>query len=158
MEFMPRKRQHINARFLQVDLHVSHRLDSICVEQHSPFAADTAYLGYWLDTAYFVVHSHYRHKCCVLTYGIGDLFRRYKTVFISRQICDLKALAFEIFTAVQHSVMLDIRCDDVPLAAFCTEFSAANDRHVVSLRTARCEKYLRRSCRAQCLSHLTAGI
>ena len=126
------------------------------MEEYALFLAYGSYLVNGLDSAYLVVCIHYSNKGSILADSIFYILRVDESLVTDGDISHLEAVLFKVFRCMEHSVVLEYRCDDVLFALFSHELRSALDSPVVGLGTAACEVYLAGLC-TQSLCHLFTG-
>ena len=141
MELVRRRRHHVDILLLDVYGDMPYSLYCVSVEQNSLFAADSTYFRNRLYGTYLIVGIHYGHKRGIVGNGVSYLVGCYKTVLMHIEICDRKALLFQLFKGVQHRVVLK-RCGDYMGLSLCFAFHCRRYyRLIVCLAAARCEIY-----------------
>ena len=138
------ERQHVDAHFLYVDVHMADCLHRIGVELCTDRMRQFGDLLERLNGADLVVRCHDGDQCGVLGQLVLQLLQINTAFLVNVQIGDAVALLFERFTGVEHCMMLDLRGDDMLAALGGRTVHEAADRKVVRLRAAAGEQDLAR--------------
>ena len=152
VELVAGQAQHINVLFLDVDMHMAHRLHRVGVEGHAGFLADRADLRDGQDGADLVVGVHGGDQAGVGTDGVLDLLGGYVVIVFYIQIGDLKAFLLQLGQGVQYGVMLKGGGDDVLFTLARAEPGGGDNGLIVCLAAAGGEDDLSRLT-AQTLGH-----
>mmetsp|Transcript_39914 Transcript_39914/g.102906 ORF Transcript_39914/g.102906 Transcript_39914/m.102906 type:complete len:318 (-) Transcript_39914:73-1026(-) len=151
-----RNRQEVDVHRIHVDRNLANALSCIAVEKHLPLSAHFANLLYRLDHTYLVVYCHHRYEAGVIAHSRAQHVQIDQAVTLYRQVCNIKAFFFQVTARIEHTLVLCLCCDDVPLPLF-VELHDALDGDVVRLGRAGGEHHLLRVCTDQ-VGDLTARI
>lgn len=87
-----------------------------------------------LDHTNLVVDSHDGDETCLWAHGLLQVLHADQTIRLHGQVCDIKTFVLQMSAAVEDTLVLGLRSDDVILlATLFEEASDALDTHVVAL-------------------------
>ena len=145
MEFVRRKRKHIDVIALYVNSKMSCGLHGVGMEKYTALAAERSDFTYRLDGTCFVVGVHDGNK----TGGICNSFCYLRggddAVSLRTQQCYGKAFRLQSFERVQNSMMLHGSGNDMAFALLFTEGRSADKRLVIGFAAAGGEENFLRS-------------
>ena len=108
-------------------------LNSIGVEDHFLFLADSGNFLDRLDRTDLVVCVHDSYKSRIIADSVSYIFRIYQTLVAYGNVSYLKALLFEILAGMENCMVLENRSNDVLFSSLCEIFRNALDSPVIGL-------------------------
>ena len=142
VDLVTREGQRVDPEGVEVDGDLAKGLDSVDVERDPMLARDATDRRDRLKRPHLAVGVHDADGDRVGSDGAADVVRIDYPILVNADVGDVESLRLERLARSEHGVVLDARCDEVPLAA-----SVRQPLHpeVVRLRPARGEHdFLRR--------------
>ena len=141
VKLMPAGRKQVNMTVPDIDRQMPIHLHRIGMEQNTLLCSNLTDLPDRLDRSDLIIGIHHGNQYSIRTNRPFQLLYINNPVAVHIQIRNFRPLLFQIFTGMQHRMMLYLRCDNVlPLIAVCLIHPF--NRPVIRLRTASGEKNL----------------